>query len=194
MEADKITIRLGQILRTLRKQKGLTLDQLAETTGVSKPMLSQLERGETNPTVVTLWKISTGLHVPFSTFLQELEEPAVTIVRAAEQRIAADDDGRYVVRSITAIKNPQPSDLFLVDLKPDSKHCAEAHGSNITEGIWVKNGQLVIEIGDKCYELKEGDSLHFQANLDHSYINRGTLSCEFLVLLIYSGESALQMP
>ena len=194
METDCLTIRLGQILKALRKQRSLTLEQLSLTTGVSKPMLSQLERGETNPTVITLWKIATGLKVPFSTFLQELEEPAVTVVRANGQRVAVDDEGRYIVRSIMAVKNPQPADLFHVHLKPGCVHRAEAHGANITEGLWIKKGELFIEIGEKTYVLEEGDSLHFPANVDHSYINHGTSDCEFLVLLIYLKENVFQMP
>lgn len=194
MEADRLTFRLGQILKTLRKQKGLTLEQLSDTTGVSKPMLSQLERGETNPTVVTLWKISTGLRVPFSTFLEEMEEPEVTVVRRLGQRIVADDDGKYIVRSILAVKNPQPTDLFRVDLKPGCVHRAEAHGTNITEGLWIRKGQLVMEIRDKTYELLEGDSLQFLANVDHSYVNQGTTDCEFLVLLVYLKANDSQIP
>lgn len=194
MEADRLTFRIGQILKGLRKQKQLTLDQLSEMTGVSKPMLSQIERGETNPTVVTLWKIATGLMVPFSTFLQDLEDPEVTVVRASGQRILVDDGGQYVVRSVMAVKDPQPADLFHVHLEQGCSHTAEAHGTNIREGLWIRQGQLAMVIGGKTHELEEGDSLHFLANVEHSYINQGTSDCEFLVLLIYLSDNALLTP
>ncbi|CAA7600481.1 RmlC-like cupin domain protein [Acididesulfobacillus acetoxydans] len=189
-----MTWRIGQILKNLRKQKQLTLDRLAEMTGVSKPMLSQIERGETNPTVVTLWKIATGLAVPFSTFLQDMEDPGITLVRASEQRVVVDDEGEYVVRSIMAFKGPQPADLFHVRLEQDCSHRAESHGTGVTEGVWIRRGRLTLNIDGRVYELEQGDSLCFFANAEHTYINRGGCGCEFLVVLIYSGEGSHPAP
>ena len=61
---------LSTTLKQLRQQRGWSLSRLAEATGVSKAMLGQIERNESSPTVATLWKIATGLNVPFSTFLR----------------------------------------------------------------------------------------------------------------------------
>ena len=61
---------IGKQLKKTRQNRNMTLDELAEVTGVSKPMLGQIERGQSAPTVTTLWKIATGMKIPFSSFLQ----------------------------------------------------------------------------------------------------------------------------
>jgi len=69
---------VGNRLKAIRAQKNLTLDEVAKLTDVSKPMLGQIERGQSTPTITTLSKIATGLKVPVSTFLKE-EEPEFTV-------------------------------------------------------------------------------------------------------------------
>ncbi|GEO24592.1 Cro/Cl family transcriptional regulator [Alicyclobacillus acidoterrestris] len=188
MEAEKLTQHIGNVLRSLRKDRRLTLDGLANLTGVSKPMLSQIERGESNPTVVTLWKIASGLQVPFSIFLQGHEEPHATIIRHADQPIVHDDGGNYIVQNLIAIRHPQPTDLFASRLLSGCTHIAAPHGADVTEGVWVKHGELTLILGDERIALHEGDAIHFQANLEHTYVNPGNSSCEFLVLLVYKNR------
>ena len=65
---DAMSSRISENLRQIRKEKKLSLDSMAEQTGVSKSMLGQIERGESSPTVATLWKIATGLHISFTAF------------------------------------------------------------------------------------------------------------------------------
>lgn len=186
MEADHLTQHIGKTLRRLRKERNWTLDQLASVTGVSKPMLGQIERGESNPTVVTLWKIAGGLNVPFSVFLQHAELPQAAVTRQVDQPIVLDDDGNYVVRNVVAVRNPQPTDLYTASLLPGCSHSAEAHGLNVSEGIWIKHGSLTLILGEQKYLLREGDSVQFRADVSHTYSNQHDSTCEFLVLLVYS--------
>ncbi|MGE7761476.1 helix-turn-helix domain-containing protein [Peribacillus sp. NPDC097895] len=76
-----LSIQIGQRLRFYRQRRKLSLDDLAELTGVSKPMLGQIERGSSNPTVAILWKIAAGLQIPFGSFL--VRNPSI-IVRNIE--------------------------------------------------------------------------------------------------------------
>ncbi|WAH37798.1 helix-turn-helix domain-containing protein [Alicyclobacillus dauci] len=188
MNADDLTQTIGQTLRRLRKERDWTLDQLAQATGVSKPMLGQIERGETNPTVVTLWKIATGLKVSFASFLQELESPRVTVIRRSDQPVVADDGGTYVVRNLFALRDgdAEPIDLFDTRLAAGATHRAEPHGEQVTEGIWVKRGNLSVRLGETLYDLAEGDAIKFPADVHHSYENRGESDCEFVILLVYA--------
>lgn len=185
VEMSYLTQHIGKVLRNVRRERNLTLDDLSKLTGVSKPMLGQIERGESNPTVVTLWKIASGLEVPFSYFLQDVGQPRATVVRQQDQAVVRDDGGNYVVRNVLAVRNPQPADLYESLLLPGCSHSADSHGINVTEGIWIKHGQLTLMLEKEEYVMKEGDSIHFQASIHHTYINHGTLSCEFLVMLVY---------
>lgn len=186
MDADYVTQRIGQALRRLRHERTWTLDDLALETGVSKPMLGQIERGETNPTVVTLWKIASGLRVSFASFLQNIEEPQVALVRRGDQPKIVDDDGLYIVRNLTAIRYPHPMDLFDVYLAPGWRHDAEAHGEHIAESVWIKKGNLSLYLGGHSYDLHEGDAISFTADVQHAYGNDGPVPCEFFVTLTYA--------
>lgn len=190
MEADHLTQHIGSTLRRLRRERNWTLDQLASSTGVSKPMLGQIERGESNPTVVTLWKIAGGLQVPFSAFLQEVEFPQATVLRQFDQPIVLDDDGNYVVRNVLAVQDPQATDLYEARLLPGCSHSAEAHGVHVSEGIWVKCGHLTLILGEQQYVLGQGDSVQFRADAQHTYSNQHDSTCEFLVLLVYQRMSS----
>ncbi|HHY68053.1 MAG TPA: helix-turn-helix domain-containing protein [Alicyclobacillus sp.] len=194
LEPDDLSRRIGQILRSLRRDRGWTLDKMAAVTGVSKPMLGQIERGESNPTVVTLWKIAAGLGVPFSTFLQDPDDPRVAIVPRSRQPGVEDDDGGYVVRSLVTAADPQPAELFHVFLAPGCTHRASAHGAGVTELIWVQKGRMDLEVGEKVYSLDEGDAARFVAHLDHRYKNPGTEDCLCLILLLYPRLPGVSWP
>ena len=73
------SLTVGRELKSIRQSRGLTLDELAEMTGVSKPMLGQIERGQSSPTINTLWKIATGLKAPLSSLLRERGGEFVTV-------------------------------------------------------------------------------------------------------------------
>lgn len=184
LNPEQLTEQIGHRLRMLRKERGFTLEQLAEKTGVSKPMLGQIERGESNPTVVTLWKIASGLHVPFSVFLDAPSERA-TVVRKREQAIVTDEGGRYIVQSLLADRHAVSIDLYQITLLPGCAHHAEAHGAHVTEGIWVQSGSLTLSLGEETHVLQEGDALSFQAECDHTYANAGNEACVYIVLLTY---------
>ena len=78
------SLNIGKHLKNIRQNRELSLDEAAEMTGVSKPMLGQIERGQSSPTITTLWKIATGLKVPLSSFLQE-EKTKYSVVDISEE-------------------------------------------------------------------------------------------------------------
>lgn len=184
VDSNQLTDQIGRTLRALRRERDWTLAQLAEATGVSKPMLGQIERGESNPTVYTLWKIAGGLDVPFSLFLGVADTPA-TVVRKSEHPVVYDEEGRYVVQNIVSVRNPRPTEMFYSRVRAGSAHVAQTHGSNVTEGIWLQSGTLNLELGEQTYCLSEGDSVHFVADIGHTYRNQDELDCTFIVLLVY---------
>lgn len=188
LEASEVSQQIGMILRRLRKERGWTLDQMAQATSVSKPMLGQIERGETNPTVVTLWKITGGLNVPFSVFLQGLEPPRVQLIPQSSQAVVEDDAGKYRVQSIVGVRHPHSSDLFQIVLRSGATHSSEPHGDFVQESIWVQQGQLHLTIGSENYILETGDAVQFTADTGHEYRNDSFSDCTFLVLLVYGSD------
>lgn len=87
---------ISKNVRLLRDQKKLSLEKMAELTGVSKTMIGQIERGESTPTITTLWKIANGLKVSFSELIHA-PQPEIKVVRNEDAQILTEDDGRYRV-------------------------------------------------------------------------------------------------
>ena len=91
---DAMSSRISENLRQIRKEKKLSLDSMAEQTGVRKSMLGQIERGESSPTVATLWKIATGLHISFTALL-EGRQTETQLIRRGEVSPLLSDEGRF---------------------------------------------------------------------------------------------------
>ncbi len=123
---DAIHIRIGQNLQRLRKQRQLSLDKLADLTGVSKGMLHQIERGDTQPTVTTVWKIATGLQVSFSSLIKD-DEPTIAIVNRKTEPDLTEDNGNCLVYVMFPF-NPQTQiEMFTLVLKPKASYVSTPH-------------------------------------------------------------------
>ncbi|WDL95595.1 helix-turn-helix domain-containing protein [Alicyclobacillus sp. ALC3] len=179
-------MRLGSRLRQLRHERGLSLDKLAELTGVSKPMLGQVERGTSSPTVATLWKIATGLQVPFTALLQDAS--SAQQIRARDQTVLFEDGKRFQVYSTYSAPG-SPVELFRVVLLPGCKRQAEGHGQGVMESITVYQGNLIVTLGDEGFDLVPGDALNFVADVPHTYENRGATPCTVHMAIFYPGMS-----
>lgn len=182
MERDQISKRIGERLKQLRQSRNLSLDVLAQLTDVSKPMLAQIERGTSNPTVATLWKIASGLNVPFTTFVNETYH--AKLLRAEDQIGFFEDANRY--QAFTTFTSPGgQTELFRLRLLPGAIREAEAHGLGVYECLTVGVGRLSVEVGNVTYELGPGDSLHFQADVPHVYANQNSEVCEAHMAIFY---------
>lgn len=184
MEIDELNRRIGEKLRALRTGRGLTLDQLAALTGVSKPMLSQVERGETNPTVGTLWKIAGGLGLPFSALLED-PKPEMTVVRHHTDTSISEDDGRFLVTSVFTADARRPLEVFQVLLRPGAHRVAEGHGAGVTEYLTVCHGSFSLLLSGEELLLNEGDSVRFQATDEHTYLNQSGSDCSLFMVISY---------
>ncbi|OAT82922.1 helix-turn-helix domain-containing protein [Desulfotomaculum copahuensis] len=181
---EELNRKIGRKLRRLRTARGYSLERLAELTGVSKPMLGQVERGESNPTVGTLWKIASGMGVPFSAFIEE-SSPRVSVVRAAETMMLTEDAGRFVVSAIFTARPERPLEVFSVLLRPGCRRESEAHGEGVEEFVTVYRGRLLLQIGDAEYHLAGGDSICFAAGCAHVYINPDEQDCQVYMVITY---------
>lgn len=184
MEIAELNRRIGEKLRALRTGRGLTLDQLAQLTGVSKPMLSQVERGETNPSVGTMWKIVADLGLPFSVLMED-PCPEVTVVRAGTSTVFPEDDGRFLVTSLFAADAKHPVEIFDVLLRPGGRRVAAAHGAGVSEYITVASGSFVLVLPDGEHTLSHGDSIRFRADGRHVYFNPSQDDCLLYMVIGY---------
>ena len=105
---------------------GITLDMLAEVTGVSKPMLGQIERGQSSPTVNTLWKIATGMKIPFSSFLQE-KGAEYTIVDFRDKDMILEENGAMRVHTFFAYDPIRSYEIFRIEFDTGCRHYSDKH-------------------------------------------------------------------
>ncbi|MGM9923519.1 MAG: helix-turn-helix domain-containing protein [Bacillus sp. (in: firmicutes)] len=170
-------------LAEIRKSRALSLNQVAEMTGVSKAMIAQIEKGKSNPTVTTLWKIANGLQVSFSVFMKEGDGPKVTTITVDELESIIDEDGNYLVYSIFPYHPEKKFEIYAIDLKPGFRHNAERHLGE--EYILLKSGELTLKVNNEEYVLKTGEALSFAADVDHSYINATEDMVSFYNVIYY---------
>jgi transcriptional regulator with XRE-family HTH domain len=170
-------------LATIRKSRQLSLDRVAEVTGVSKAMLAQIENGKSNPTVTTLWKIANGLQVSFSAFLKEIDKPKAEVINIKQIPPLIDDDGNYLVYSVFPFHPEKRFEIFSVDLKPGTRHLSEEHAGE--EYVLVQQGKLTLEIHREQYELTPDVAMKFSADSEHAYINASDESIRFYVFISY---------
>lgn len=170
MIMDQIHIRIGQNLKNIRKQRNLSLEQTAEITGVSKAMLAQIERGDSSPSISTVWKIANGLRLTFSALIDE-SKPEVAHVRKSDLLPLTSEDGKFRSYPLFPFEPDRHVEIYYVEMDPDSAHESEAHPDGVEEFITMAAGTMELRIGDRTYVLQEGDALRFAADRTHQYRN-----------------------
>jgi len=181
----ELSILIGQNLKSIRKNQNLSLDEVAAATGVSKPMLGQIERGKSNPTVSTLWKIATGLKVPFSEFMKEPKLDYQVVSPADLEPILECDTNMKIY---TLFPYNDNFEILYVDLEPGCVHASPRHPSEVEEYVFVMEGTLRIKIGKESLTLKKGEALKFKANVDHEYSNLESIKCRFQNINVYHSK------
>lgn len=173
---------IGENLKRLRTERQLSLGQLADACGLSKVILSQIEKGEANPTINTIWKIAKGLRVHYTEILDHKTEET-TIVHKEDAAAQTERGGDYTSYSYYNASPNRAFDLFVIELKPGKKHLSHGHLPGSKEYLLVNRGNANIIVGNDCYAVKEGDSVCFDGDKGHTYINTGSelLSCTSLV-------------
>jgi Cupin domain./Helix-turn-helix. len=175
---------IGNKLKDIRNKRNLSLDETAKLTGVSKAMLGQIERGQSNPTVSTLWKIATGLKVSFSLFIDENQDDLKVI---AQNEIAPiiEDNNRMRLYPIFPFDANKGFEIFTIELEAGCNHISTPHNDDVEEYIIVTEGQIEININDRKFVLKKGNSIRFMANKPHAYKNINSDISVFQNIILY---------
>ena len=169
---------VAENIRSLRKQKKLSLEELARLSSVSKSMLAQIERGEGNPTLSTLWKIANGMGVPFNT-LTEHNKKTAEIIRLDDLEPILENHGTVRNYAVFPDENGRHFGTYYLEVDPGSSWQSDAHTPGTIEFITVFDGELEVTVGDRRYSLSRRDSLYFQADIPHSYRNPGRIPTVF---------------
>lgn len=176
---------VGQNLRRLRQERGLSLEGLSRLCGVSRAMLGQIELGQSAPTINVLWKISTAVGVPFSAMIRAEGEAGTTVLRAARARRLTSADGTFSSRALFPQGEGGRAEFYELRLAAGATEVAEPHGAGTVENLVVTTGTVEIEVGGELHRLESGDAIVFEADRPHSYRNAGGREAVMYLVMTY---------
>ena len=178
------TTSIGERLREIRVNANLSLDETAKITGVSKPMLGQIERGQSVPTITTLWKIATGLKKPLSSFLdnRQTEYDMVNIFDAAP---ITEDNGKMRAYPIFSFDPIRSTEMFRIDFDAGCRHSSDKHSDGVEEYVLVISGKLQLVINGEEVVIGKEQAIRFRADVPHEYNNPFDEKCEVYNIIYY---------
>ena len=180
-------LRIGARVRGLRETMGLSLRDLGERAGVSAPMLSQVERGETSPTLAVAHKIATGLDLSLSQLLRLDETDGVTVIRRDQRRAGASRADGHSYELLTPELPGQRAEVSRHSLASGAKTGGPGdppiHEAGSRETAVLLAGRLRLVCAGTAYDLTEGDSVTFDADLPHHFENPGRAEARFMAVV-----------
>jgi transcriptional regulator with XRE-family HTH domain len=190
-----LDVRIATRVRELRAGAGLSLEALARRSGVSRSMISLIERGESSATAVVLEKLSVALGVTLAS-LFELPQPQGAapraVARAAEQPPWRDPGSGYVRRNVSPTGWPSPIQIVDIDFPPGARVAYEtaARTPPVQQQVWVLAGRIEVTAGDERHLLHEGDCLALQLDRPVAFRNPARKPARYAVVLCAPGAHA----
>jgi transcriptional regulator with XRE-family HTH domain len=180
---------LGDRIRAERVRREFSLDMLAERSGVSRSMLSAVERGEKIPTVLVLDRIATGLDTSIARLLGEERRARVIVLRAHEQDVARDPSG-WERRILSPVLPGVEFELMRTTIGPGvDAGVFAAHAVGSREYVAVERGSLQLMIDGVAYRLRAGDSIYYDGDCAHAFSNPGRTACVYYLAMDVMGTS-----
>lgn len=187
-QSSDLNQRIAERVRELRTSSGLSLDALASNSGVSRSMISLIERSETSPTAVVLEKLAGGLGVPLASLFDapaRAGESVRRMLRREEQPQWRDPASGYVRRNVSPPGVPRPFQIVEVQFPPGRHVAFETGGrdTQVHQQIWMLEGTMDITWGDDAYRLRAGDCLAMQLDRPTMFHNPTRQPARYAVVI-----------
>ena len=180
---------VGRNLKKLRSKQGLSLEKLAQASGVSRAMLGQMELGQSAPTINVLWKTATALGVPFSALIGAEERTGPTVLRSEQVKVLSSHDGKFRSRALFPFGEPRRVEFYELRLAARSEERADAHAPGTVENLVLTAGAVEIEVAGRTEALRSGDAIVFDAGSPHVYRNTGAAEAVMYLVMTYAGDA-----
>jgi XRE family transcriptional regulator, regulator of sulfur utilization len=179
---------IGPVLSEHRKSLGLTLNQLAASSGVSKSMLSQIERAEVNPTFAVLWALTRAMNIDFSTLLEgrgaATLQPPIDIVRGEHTPEIRSADGLCKLRILSPPELVGSVEWYGLEFAPDGRLDSAPHSPGAIEHFTAETPGFEVTTATASHPLKAGDTARYRADVPHAIANRSrAIGRGYLVVL-----------
>ncbi|WP_309906537.1 XRE family transcriptional regulator [Variovorax soli] len=182
---EELAARIARRVRDLRAARGLSLDALAAHCGVSRSMISLIERGESSPTAVLLERLATGLGVALAALFDAPEPGPEPVARLADQPEWRDPHSGYVRRNVSPSGVASPIQIVEVFFPPKARVAYEsgARETRIDQQVWVLDGTIEITVGEDLHRLGTGDCLALVLDRPVSYHNPTRKAARYAVVI-----------
>lgn len=183
------TPRIGPVIQNERKARRLTLEQLAAMSGVSKSMLSQIERGKANPTFAVLWSLTQSLGIDFSDLIAggatATTQDHIEILSAAHTPEIRSADGLCRLKILSPPRLASHCEWYEVEMAPGARLESSPHAMGAAEHFtaWTEGFEIVS--GDSSTSLKTGETARYAADVDHCIANRSKRTARGLLVLLF---------
>ncbi|PEY41356.1 DNA-binding protein [Bacillus cereus] len=181
---EEIQIILAKNLKAIREKEKLSLEKVSQLSGVSKTMIGQIERGESSPTLTTIWKIANGLKISFTSLINN-PQPDTTVVLRNEMQVLSEDNGRYRVYPSFSFQEDKRFEIYSIEIEKEGILNSDSHREGTEEFITVFDGEVTIRVSEGEYKLKSGDSIRFKADRPHTYYNSGKTLARLSMTIYY---------
>jgi transcriptional regulator with XRE-family HTH domain len=190
----EILLELGLRLRKLRQVRGVSLESLATSSGVSRSMISDIERSARAPTVLVLARLATALGTTVSRLLGEERPDRVILIRQADQNVITESTGWQ--RRVLSPTLPDVEFEFIRTCVPAHVVIGQfaPHVGGSREYVAVEAGDLTVSLDGVDYQLSTGDSLYYAADITHAFANTGDAECVYYTAMHIAGLSHDQRP
>ena len=179
---------MGAALAALRQARSLSLDQLSRQAGVSKSMLSQIERHQANPTVAVVWRLAAALGVGIGALLGD-ERPApplLTTVPAHATPTLTSPDGLCELRILGPIELAGQFEWYALTVQPGGRLASQAHEPGSREHLSLQTGALEVQVGAETARLRHGETARYAVDVAHSIHNPGRAVAQALLVVLHA--------
>lgn len=167
--------RLCDRVRELRRKKGLTLEQLAQASGVSRSMLSQIERDQANPTLGVAYRIAQAFGLSLGSLVDTPQSPStVDVIRADDRTYHFRSDNECRIRTLSPLHLEKDVEFYELTLSPGAALRSAPHFAGTREFLTIQQGMARLTCGKEQTDLQQGDSAHYPADVSHAIENIGT--------------------
>jgi transcriptional regulator with XRE-family HTH domain len=187
---EELEIAIGLRIRQLRVGRGLTLDELATASGVSRAMISRIERAEASPTASLLARLCAALGLSLSAFFAEEDRAVSPLSRRSDQQVWRDPETGYIRRSVSPSRTDSVVDLVEVVFPAGARVSFPPHAAShgMTQHVWLFEGEMEMTSRDTVYHLKPGDCLYMPVGEGHVFYNPSDRPARYCVVLDRGGR------
>lgn len=185
-DAESINEDLGRRVKKLRADRGWSLEELASVSGVSRSMLSEIERQRANPTLSVTYRIARAFGLTLQNLIESADSASsIQVTRADDRAQVFRSDKRCQIRTLSPLNLEKDIEFYEVRLPVDGALTSQPHVDGTREFLIIKNGEVSLQSGNFNELLTKGDSATYRADVAHSITNSGNQESVLFLVVLY---------